>query len=269
MLLSPPDITSSDYLGYFLVWQRGAIYSYIDFDFTATANEVTAIELRFLNNPVNRISLPDIELSRVEYGSSFTTDTAVHISSTLLDNQDLNETDNQVRSVIIQPLTRLTALNLRINFQFQVYHDFDWLMISEVVFCSDKQSAYSPNITFDTLSFNTVQPGSAELARRWTQLVCSVFSDGDYQWLWERDNSTIASGDKYSITVGDASRTSRLIISSLVLSDAALYTCTAIASTDHEYSRSLAWQIQFPGKLAHFENIFQFSLTLSLHYRDC
>ena len=86
MVPSPPDLNSEDYLGHFLVWKRNSEQLYVDFDLTGLANGVFvhAIELSFLNSPVNRISLPDLELVRVNsYGSTFQTDSLTRIQSTV------------------------------------------------------------------------------------------------------------------------------------------------------------------------------------------
>ncbi len=68
---------------------------------------------QFLEQSANRISLPDITISVVHYG----------ISSWIFDNEDLAQTDNQIRTVSIQPFKPLKALTLRIRFQFTVLHD--------------------------------------------------------------------------------------------------------------------------------------------------
>ena len=73
-------------------WKRDSNQHYVDFDFTGVSLGVgvTAIELSFLNSPANRISLPDLQLWRVNsYGGTFLADSVPRLQSIILDNQDL------------------------------------------------------------------------------------------------------------------------------------------------------------------------------------
>ena len=84
MVPSTPDLSNSMYLGQFVAWERDSMSPYIDFDLTTATTGITAIEISFLNSPSSRISLPDIEISRVTYGSSFATDTVNSFQADLL-----------------------------------------------------------------------------------------------------------------------------------------------------------------------------------------
>ena len=128
----PPDLNSSSYFEHF-IGMSNSMNLYIDFDLTTVMAGITAIELSFLNSPANRISLPDITISVVHFG------TVAPIASLIFDNEDLAQTDNQIRTISIQPFRSLSAVNLRIRFQFTEFHDFNWVFLSEVRFCTDLQ----------------------------------------------------------------------------------------------------------------------------------
>ena len=253
MVPSRPDLNSEDYLGHFIVWERNSDQLYVDFDLRGLANGVFvhAIELSFLNSPANRISLPDLELNSISYGTTFQTDSLTQFRSIMVDNQDLTQTDNQIRTVTLRPLVGHSGSGFRITFQFTTFHDFDWFFLSEVRFCTELQ----PNIVFD-VTFQTpstiIQPSADDLRGGSTELVCTVSSQGSYTWEWEKDNLVIANGDpNYDITIGDGSRTTKLMISNLDFSDAGQYECTA-TTMDFSlvtHTGSLTQKMQFPGEL--------------------
>ncbi len=246
MVPSTPDLSSSTYLRQFVAWEKISATPYIDFDLT-TEPGITAIELSFLNSPANRISLPDIKLSSVTYGSP---DTELPGSSRVLNNQDLAQTDNQVRTVIVRPLLTQGSLNLRITFQFNSFHDFDWLLVNEVRFCTDVQPSFSPIVMFLAPLSNIIQPSADDLRRGSTELVCTVSSEGPYTWQWERNSVMIESNGDYQITIGDGSRTTKLTINNLDFSDAAEYECTGttLSLVNIMSSNSSIQNLQFPGK---------------------
>ena len=244
MVPSPPDLNNDNYLGHFIALKRDVQLPHIDFDFTEALNGITAIELSFLNSPTNRVSLPGVTLSEVQYGSFFDEDVLSFVPSRLLDNQDLSQTDNQIRRVTIQPHTAQAGVVLRINVEFKEYHDFDWTFLSEVQFCTDLPFT-APTILFQPLP-NITQPSADDLRGGSTELVCTVSSQGSYTWQWKKDNSVIGNGDpNYDITIGDGSRTTKLMISNLDFSDAGRYNCSATNGTS---TKSLAQTLEFPGK---------------------
>ena len=252
MVPSTPDLSSSMYLGKFVAWERGSVTPYIDFDLTTAMAGITAIELSFLNSPANRISLPDIELSRLMYDPSFATVTESSIGSRILNNQDLSQTDNQVRTVFVRPGFAQASLNLRISFRFNIsFHDFDWLLLNEVRFCTDTQQLFNPVVMFLAPLSNVIQPSAADLTRGSTELVCTVSSEGPYVWQWERDNVMIQNNGDYRITIGDGSRTTKMMINNLDFSDAAEYECTGTTKDLSSVlsTNSSIQDLRFPGKL--------------------
>ncbi len=213
-----------------------------------------AIELSFLNSPSSRISLPDIELSRVTYVlPSFATDTVASFPSRLVDNQDLAQTDNQVRTVSVRPALTQASLNLRISFQFNSFNDFDCLLLNEVRFCTDQQPFFTPVVMFLVPLSNVMQPSATDLTRGSTELVCTVSSEGPYTWQWERDNVIIGNNGDYTITIGDGSRTNKLRINNLDFSDAAKYECTGttVDFSNSPSTNSSVQDLQFPGITNH------------------
>ncbi len=246
---SPPDLNSSSYFRHFIAWNRESLNSFVDFDLTAATAGITAIELSFLNSPANRISLPEPRLSVVEYTPHGGDRNETSITTWIFDNQYLAQTDNQIRTISIRPFTPLSAANLRIRFQFTVFHDFDWVFLSEVQFCTRPQPPSQLHaIIFQTPSSIVVQPSADDLRRGSTELVCTVSSEGSYTWQWERDNNTIIEnkGD-YRITIGDGSRTTKLTINNLDFNDAANYECIATATQNVDLMNSTAYLVEFPG----------------------
>ncbi|XP_064396353.1 uncharacterized protein LOC135343285 isoform X2 [Halichondria panicea] len=273
MVPSTPDLSNSMYLGQFVAWERGSATPYIDFDLTTATTGITTIELSFLNSPSSRISLPDIELSRVTYVlPSFATDTESSIASRVLNNQNLALTDNQVRTVFVRPVFTQASLNLRISFQFDT-HDFDWLLLNEVRFCTDPQPSFRPVVMFLAPLSNVIQPSAEDLTRGSTELVCTVSSEGSYTWQWERDNVMIGNNGDYTITIGDGSRTTKLMISNLDFSDAAEYECTGtIVDLSNVLSTNSSIQdLRFPERVITAPNVRGYlqtrevTLTCELH----
>ncbi len=238
---SPPDLNSPSYFEHF-IGMSNSMNSYIDFDFTTATAGITAIELSFLNSPANRISLPDIAISIV-----INSRTVMPIASWILDNQDLDHTDNQIRTISIQPFRPLSALNLRIRFQFTEFHDFNWVFVSEVRFCTDLQPNLQPEVTFQMTPSNNIQPSADDLRRGSTELVCTISSEGSYTWQWKRDNNMIENKGDYRITIGDGSKTTMLTINKLEFSDAAEYECTGMTRRDAKVMNSIVYVLEFPG----------------------
>ena len=251
---SPPDLNSDDYVGHFVTWKRDSMQRYVDFDFSGVSHGagVAAIELSFLNSPANRISLPDLQLWRVNsYGETFLADSVSRLASIILDNQDLTQTDNQIRTVTIRPIIAQSGPIFRITFRFTTFYEFDWFFLSEVRVCTELQPNILLNVMFQPPSSTIVQPSADDLRGGSTELVCTVSSQGLYTWVWKKDNLMIGNGNpNYDITIGDGSRTTKLVISNLDFSDAGQYRCTA-TTMDLSYrpvTGSLSQEIQFLGE---------------------
>ncbi len=247
---SPPDLNSSSYFTHFIAWNRYSLYSFVDFNLTAATAGITAIELSFLNSPANRIGLPEPRLSVVEYTPSLGDRNEISITTWIFDNQDLTQTDNQIRTISIRPFTPLSAANLRIRFQFTVFHDFYWVFLSEVRFCTDPQPSFQLKaVILQTPSSIIIQPGADDLRRGSTELACTICCEGSYTWQWERDNNTIIENKSdYRITIGDGSRTTKLTINNLDFSDAASYECKATTQKlNVDLKNSTAYLMEFPG----------------------
>ena len=210
---------------------------------------ITAIELSFLNSPADGISLPEPRLYVIEYAPGFRYRNETNIITWIFDNQDLAQTDNQIRTISIRPLTPLSAANLRIRFQFTVLHDFDWVFLSEIRFCTKLQPPFQLQaVILQTPSLIIVQPSADDLRRGSTELVCTVSSEGSYIWQWERGNAIIIENKcDYTITIGDGSRTTKLTINNLDFSDAANYECIATTTQDVDLMNSTVYLVEFPG----------------------
>ena len=248
---SPPDLYSSRYFRHFITWNRDSLKSFIDFDLTTATAGITAIELSFLNSPASGISLPEPRLSVVEYTPGLRDRSELSITTWIFDNQDLAQTDNQIRTISIRPLTPLSAANLRIRFQFT---DFDWFFLSEIRFCTQPQPSFQQlkAIMFQTPSLIIVQPSADNLRRGSTELVCTISSEGSYTWQWKRDKNTIEKNaiekkGHYTVTIGDGSRTTKLRINKLDFSDADNYECIAAQKLNVDLKNSTTYLVEFPG----------------------
>ena len=238
---------------HFIAWNRDSLNSFIDFDLTKATAGITAIELSFLNSPANRISLPEPRLFVIEYAPGYRDRNEISITTWIFDNQDLTQTDNQIRTISIQPLTPLSAVNLRIRFQFTVFHDFDWVFLSEIRFCTQSQPPFQliKTVILQTPSSIIVQPSADDLRRGSTELMCTVSSGGSYVWQWKSDKNTIEIEKKghYTVTIGDGSRTTKLKINKLDFSNAANYECiaTIIQKLNVDLKNSTTYLVEFPG----------------------
>ena len=249
---SPPGLNSASYFRHFIAWNRDSLNSFIDFDLTTATAGITAIELSFLNSPANGISLPEPRLSVVEYVRMARGFNETSITTRIFDNQDLAQTDNQIRTISIRPFPPLSAANLRTSFQFTVFHDFDWVFLSEIRFCTQPQPPFQQlNVIFQTPSHIIVQPSADDLRRRSTELVCTIPGEGSYVWQWKRDNATIIIENiaDYRITIGDGNRTTKLTINNLDFSDAANYECIATTTHNVDLRNSTVYLVEFPGTL--------------------
>ena len=247
---SPPDLNSSSYFRHFISWNRDSLNSFIDFDLTTATAGITAIELSFLNSPANGISLPEPRLSVVEYTRGLRDRSEISITTWIFDNQDLAQTDNQIRTISIRPFTPLSAVNLRVRFQFTVLHDFDWVFLSEIRFCTQPLPPFQLQaLIFQTPSSIVVQPSADDLRRGSTELVCTISDEGLYIWQWKRDKAIISMENisQYRITIGDGSRTTKLRINNLDFSDAADYECIATTTQDVDLRNSTVYLVEFPG----------------------
>ena len=246
---SPPDLNSSSYFTHFITWNRDSLNSFIDFNLTTATAGITAIELSFFNSPVNGISLPEPRLSVIEYAPGLRDRNETSIITWVFDNQDLDQTDNQIRTISIRPLTPLSAANLRIRFQFTVLHDFDWIFLSEIRFCTQPQPPFQQLkvVILQAPSSIVVQPSADDLRRRSTELVCTVSSEGSYTWQWKRNNTFLENNGDYTITIGDGSRTTKLTINNLDFSDADNYECIATTTQDVDLMNSTVYLVEFPG----------------------
>ena len=212
---------------------------------------ITAIELSFLNSPANGISLPEPRLFVIEYAPGYRDRNETSISTWIFDNQDLAQTDNQIRTISIQPFPPLSATNLRIRFQFTVLHDFDWVFLSEIRFCTQPQPPFQliKAVILQTPSHIIVQPSADDLRRGSTELMCTISSGGLYTWQWKSDKNTIEIEKKghYTVTIGDGSRTTKLRINKLDFSNAANYECIATTTHDVDLKNSTTYLVEFPG----------------------
>ena len=68
---------------------------------------------------------------------------------------------------------------------------------------------------------------------------CTVVVSGSFEWVWSSNGDQLSTDDRYSVWVGDATRTSVLEITELRYSDAGNYTCTVQREGDTiQYNRT-------------------------------
>ena len=111
----------------------------IDFQLRSTNTPsvtVTAVNLFFYNIPSMGVGLPpDIELF---YGNNVAQDYTRITNFTILNNQDLNQEDNQLRNVTLVVTDSNVPIYgfFRVQFGFSESHPIDWMLLSEIQLCT-------------------------------------------------------------------------------------------------------------------------------------
>ena len=230
-----PMNTISDNLGEFITFSRHTVdgvgrVTFIFWPITPVSRAV----IYFFNSPNNdSIGLPMINV----YGES-----NQPLSYVFDNNDDLRQSDSQLRNVTlnIQQLTDVVQLDFTFNTSI-----IDWLLVSEIKFYNSKlmyklliyhyytystlDTPISPSL--DTIDFQndfllTLTFGPDNLLSS-VNFSCTVVNAGSFEWQWKYNGNMLGFSGLSQILIGDATRTSILIISQLRYTDPGIYTCQA------------------------------------------
>ena len=230
---------------------------YFRFPIPGTTNSfhIRQIDLYFYKNAALRVGLPDV---RLHVAPTVTTVESqfVPIPFTIISNQSISDIDNQTVKVSLADTLNQDAENyvnnviVRMTFNFNNSDTLDWMLISEVMMFTDtgECNAWSwcmlyewviywytvfptsaavsppqPPIIFTQDQVTVVQHNATDLVSS-VRLTCSVTNDAAFEWSWTGPNGAMISS---SVFTADLTRSTALQITSLSLSDAGSYTCTA------------------------------------------
>ena len=94
------------------------------------ATNVSSVVVYFFNSPTDAIGLPLIKV--IKLGNQ-------PVPYFFSDNDDLKQTDSQLRTVALQLSQELSVFQLIINFTFPNNSRIDWFLVSEVQFYNGKR----------------------------------------------------------------------------------------------------------------------------------
>ena len=210
-----------------LTGQLGRFFAFNQNDSRLNFNigkNVSKVVVYFFNSPADAIGLPLIKVignRPVPYFFS--------------DNDDLTQTDSQLRTVALQLSQKL--LSVQLDFTFPSNSRIDWFLVSEVQFYNGKKisvfnvifvltgtpiSAPMEGIIFKDGNYSVVTLGPDNIQSS-ISLNCTVINNGSFEWQWEHNGVPVTD----QVFIEDATRTSILNIDQLSHSNEGNYTCTA------------------------------------------
>ena len=252
---SPPNLNSLDSnndIKHFIVWDKSMEHAFLTFEVNDTSR-ITAIVIEFLNYPAQNISLPKIQIFKVQRESIINPSSGTTIDFITLDNEDLSDDDFKVTKVTLRPLKSFKSSAILFTFSFDDVYSLDYFMMSEIEFCLNSQPAYMPNepIHFKHPQSSIVTSTFQDFSRGFLVLNCTIEAPGSYAWIWSLNDNQLHHSSKFQIFRADAGgRVSRLVIVQLSLNDAGTYRCQAVrrvdTTTDSAFQEQ---QVIFPGKI--------------------
>ena len=193
------------------------------------AGSVSNVVVYFFNSPADAIGLPLIKVIKP------VNETVPYFFS---DNDDLTQTDSQLRTVALQLSQKL--LSVQLDFIFPNNSRIDWFLVSEVQFYNGKKisvfivifvltgTPISPpmeDIIFKDGNYSVVTLGPDNIQSS-IGLNCTVINNGSFEWEWEHEKDA-STQYLLEVFIEDTTRTSILNIDQLSHSNEGNYTCTA------------------------------------------
>ena len=237
----------------FSAWNRTTDMPRIFFQFPNTFPAPTfyvrQIDLYYYKSAALRVGLPDVRIDIADSASIMQSD-YLPVPYTIVSNQSISESDNQtVKISLVDTLRQRDNANsiVRLTFDFSSSDTLDWLLLSEVrmfndtgeysgmmqhsvIYCTLHCTAAvpppplpQPPIIFTQDQVTVVRHNATDLVSS-ERLTCSVINEAAFEWSWTDPNGATISSNVF---VTDLTRTGVLQISSLSLSDAGDYNCTA------------------------------------------
>ena len=217
---------SNNDIGKFLVWQGGTHRPYIVFTFPLSIT-VTTINIEFLNYPAQNFSLPNLQLYAT---SGVNTDpnspNALPIDYDIVNNNGLSQNDHQVTNISL--VFSSTSRSFLLYWDYTDVYNLDFFMVSEVDFCNGTPPDVSTSIAFQQPQMDNteiVPTVNDFIASNNFLLTCTVSVSGLFEWLWHQNGTLISNNAKFQIFTADATRTSKLQLTGLSVTDAASYSC--------------------------------------------
>ena len=191
---------------------------------------VSKVVVYFFNSPADAIGLPLIKVIKPSVNQP--------VPYFFSDNDDLTQTDSQLRTVALQLSQKL--LSVQLDFIFPNNSRIDWFLVSEVQFYNGKKisvfivifvltgTPISPpmeDIIFKDGNYSVVTLGPDNIQSS-IGLNCTVINNGSFEWEWEHEKDA-STQYLLEVFIEDTTRTSILNIDQLSHSNEGNYTCTA------------------------------------------
>ena len=198
---------------------------------------------------VQNFSVPNLQLYE---SNNFVIDpshsSAQRIEFDMLNNSGLSQDDHLVTNISLIFTSSSNFILLYLNFT-DVYN-LDFFLVSELDLCTDTQ----PPVTRAEIDFKEPKVDYTDIiptieeftANKNVIITCTVSISGVFRWQWMQNGTLISNNDKFHIFTADGSRTSKLQLTGLSVSDAASYSC----GVRHRQSTSQTTYVQilsFPG----------------------
>ena len=247
---SQPNLYSeeSNDIGRFLVWQSDTHDPYISFDL-GSERAVTTVNIEFLNYPAEGFSLPNLQLYVTER-LTIINPNAGAIEFVLLNNSDLSQDDFKVTNITLH-FTQSESQYFLLRWNYTGVYNLSYFMISEVDLCFDTQPPdTSAQFEFqDPHIDNAVIIPSFEdfMTMSTVVLNCTVSISGLFEWQWRQNGTLISDSAKLHVFTADGTRTSKLQLTQLSVSDAASYTCEVRREGSTTCYESRTQTLDFPG----------------------
>ena len=209
----------------FLVWRDDTQNPYIVFTFSP-AMTLTTMNIEFLNYPAQNFSLPNLQLYATS-GLNTNPSNAQPIDFDIVNNNDLSQDDHQVTNISLV-FSGTSSQSFLLYWDYTDVYNLDFFMVNEVDFCNGTPPAVSTSIAFQQPQMdNTVIVPTIEdfIASNNFLLTCTVSVSGLFEWQWHQNGTIISNDAKFHMFTADGTRTSKLQLTGLSVTDAASYTC--------------------------------------------
>ena len=225
-----PNLNSGDSnndIGKFLAWQDGTQRPYIVFTFSSSTT-VSTMNIEFLYYPAQNFSLPNLQLyTTILLNTDPNSPNNQPIDFDIVNNSGLSQDDHQVTNINLV-FSSTSSRSFLLYWDYTDVYNLDFFMISEVDFCNGTPPAVSTSIAFQQPQMdNTMVVPTVEdfIASNNFLLTCTVSVSGLFEWQWHQNGTLISNNAKFQIFTADGTRTSKLQLTGLSVTDAASYTC--------------------------------------------
>ena len=143
-----------------------------------------------------------------------------------MNNNGLSQNDHQVTNISL--IFSSTSQSFLLYWDYTDVYNLDFFLVSEVDFCNGTPPDVSTSIAFQQPQVdNTVIVPTVEdfIASNNFLLTCTVSVSGLFEWQWRQNGTLISNNTKFQIFTADGTRTSKLQLTRLSVTDAASYSC--------------------------------------------